>query len=143
MNEANVLQQLSQAGYRITRPRKAVIQVLLEDSGYSSPAEVHARDRSRCPSVGLVTVYRTLDLLSQMGLVRRIHSEDGCHSYAAARRGHRHHIVCRDCGAAVEVEGCDLSAFLARVSDETGFQIKDHLLELSGVCAACRAREET
>jgi Fur family ferric uptake transcriptional regulator len=142
MNETNIVEQLSQAGYRITQPRKAVIQVLLEDDGYSSPAEVHARARSHCPTVGLVTVYRTLDLLSEMGFVRRIHADDGCHSYAAARHGHRHHLVCRDCGAAVEVEGCDLSAFLARVSDETGFQIEDHLLELIGLCSACRAASE-
>ena len=139
MNEASIVEQLSQAGYRITRPRKAVIQVLLEDEGYSSPAEVHARARSRCPTVGLVTVYRTLDLLSEMGFVRRIHAEDGCHSYAAARHGHRHHVICRHCGTAVEVEGCDLSAFIERVRDETGFQVEDHLLELVGLCSDCRA----
>ena len=139
MNETIVIEQLSQAGYRITQPRRAVIQVLLEDDGYSSPAEVHARARSHCPTVGLVTVYRTLDLLSEMGFVRRIHAHDGCHSYAAAGHGHRHHVTCRNCGTAVEVEGCDLSTFLARVSDETGFQIEDHLLELVGLCSGCRA----
>jgi Fur family ferric uptake transcriptional regulator len=138
LDETNIVEQLSQAGYRITRPRRAVIQVLLEDDGYSSPAEVHARARSYCPTVGLVTVYRTLDLLSHMGFVRRIHTEDGCHNYAAAAHGHRHHVICRLCGAAVEVEGCDLSPFLARVSHETGFQIEDHLLELVGLCSACR-----
>jgi Fur family ferric uptake transcriptional regulator len=138
LSETGVVQQLSQAGYRITQPRRAVIRALLDDGGYSSPTEVHERAKVYCPTVGLVTVYRTLDLLSEMGFVRRIHADQGCHGYASASHGHRHHLVCRHCGATVEFEGCDLSPFLARVSQETGFKIEDHLLELVGVCSACR-----
>ncbi len=137
-SEESIIRQLSQAGYRITRPRRAVIRVLLEDEGYLSPAEVHARAGLYCPSVGLVTVYRTLDLLAQMGFVRRIHTEDGCHGYAAANHGHRHHLICRQCGAVFEFEGCELSPFLDRVSRETGYVIEDHLLELVGVCSTCQ-----
>ena len=66
--------------------------------------------------MGLVTVYRTLDLLSEMGFVRRIHTDDGCHGYAASGLGHSHHLICRQCGAAVEIEGCDLAPFMAHVS---------------------------
>jgi Fur family ferric uptake transcriptional regulator len=132
------VEQLSQAGYRITQPRLAVIRAMLEDKGYSRPYEIHERAASYCPSVGLVTVYRTLDLMVQMGLARRIHTDDGCHSYVVTSNGHRHHLVCRQCGATVEFDGCDLSAFLARVSRETGYQIDDHLLELVGLCSACR-----
>jgi Fur family ferric uptake transcriptional regulator len=138
LSEERLLWQLSQAGYRVTRPRRAVIRALLEDGSYASPAEVHARARATCPSVGLVTVYRTLDLLAGMGFVRRIHADDGCHGYAVAEHRHRHHLVCRTCGATVEFEGCDLSPFLARVGHDTGYVIEDHLLELVGLCAACR-----
>lgn len=138
LSEESLVRQLSQAGYRVTRPRRAVIRALLEDGGYSRPAEVRERARVHCPSVGLVTVYRTLDLLAEMGFVRRIHTEDGCHGYAAAEHGHRHHLVCRRCGATVEFEGCDLSTFLARVSRDTGYTVEDHLLELVGLCASCR-----
>jgi Fur family ferric uptake transcriptional regulator len=138
VSEESIVEQLSQAGYRITRPRKAVIRALLEDEGHPSPAEVLSRARLYCPTVGLVTVYRTLDLLSEMGFVRRIHTEDGCHSYATASQGHCHHMICRICGAAVEFEGCDLSAFLARVGRETGFTVESHLLELVGVCSHCK-----
>ncbi|MGD8623602.1 MAG: Fur family transcriptional regulator [Anaerolineae bacterium] len=138
MIEEHITQQLSEAGYRITRPRQAVIRALQEDAGYASPAEVHLRAREHCPTIGLVTVYRTLDVLSELGLVRRIHAQDGCHGYALAAVGHRHHLVCRQCGAAVEFEGCDLSPFLARVGRETGYAIEDHLLELVGLCATCR-----
>jgi Fur family ferric uptake transcriptional regulator len=138
LSEESIVEQLSEAGYRITQPRKAVIRALLEDEGHPSPADVHARARLYCSTVGLVTVYRTLDLLSEMGFVRRIHTNNGCHSYASASQGHCHHMICRVCGAAVEFEGCDLSAFLARLSHDTGFTIEGHLLELVGVCAECR-----
>ena len=138
LSEERLVWQLSQAGYRVTRPRRAVIRALLEDGSYASPAVVRERARAHCPSVGLVTVYRTLDLLAGLGFVRRIHAEDGCHGYAAAEHGHRHHLVCRRCGATVEFEGCDLSPFLARVGHDTGYVIEDHLLELVGLCTACR-----
>ena len=138
LSEESVIQQLSQVGYRITLPRRAVIRALLENSGYASPVEIHSRAQSHCPTVGLVTVYRTLDLLAGMGFVRRIHSEDGCHSYTATDHGHRHHLICRQCGTAVEFEGCDLSPFLSSLSQTTGYVIEDHLLELTGLCATCQ-----
>lgn len=138
LSEERILQQLSQAGYRITRPRRAVVRALLEDDGYSNAAQVHERARLHCPGVGLVTIYRTLDLLSEAGFVRRIHSQDGSHCYAATQRGHWHHVVCRRCGAAVEFEGCDLVPFLERISRETGYIIEKHLLELVGLCSACQ-----
>lgn len=138
LSEESLVRHLSQAGYRITRPRRAVIRALLDNESHSNPAEVRERARTYCSSVGLVTVYRTLDLLADLGFVRRIHAEDGCHGYVAADHGHRHHLVCRKCGATVELEGCDLASFLARVSQETGYAVEGHLLELVGVCRACR-----
>ena len=79
LSEESIIRKLNQAGYRITRPRQAVIQALLEDEAHASPATVHARAKRHCPTVGLVTVYRTLDLLAEMGFVRRgnIRKSDG------------------------------------------------------------------
>jgi Fur family ferric uptake transcriptional regulator len=138
LSEKQILDQLHQAGYRITQPRQAVIRALLEDGSHARPAEVHARARHHCPTVGLVTVYRTLDLLSDLGLVRRIHTEDGCHGYATVSRGHHHHLICRNCGATVQFEGCDLTLFLEQVGRDTGYCVDDHLLELIGLCQACQ-----
>lgn len=138
LSEEQILEQLNQAGYRITRPRQAVIRALLEDGAHARPAEVHARARQYYASVGLVTVYRTLDLLSDLGFVRRIHTEDGCHGYATASHGHHHHLICRNCGATVQFEGCDLALFLERVGRDTGYSVEDHLLELIGLCQACQ-----
>ena len=136
--EAEIIQQLSQAGYRVTQPRRAVIRALLQEPGHPSPAQVHVRARQECSHVGLVTVYRTLELLSELGCVRRIHTAKGCHGYALASHGHYHHIVCRLCGETVEFEGCDLGPLLAQVSEETGYTVEDHLLELIGLCSSCQ-----
>lgn len=136
--EEDIVRQVRQAGYRITQPRRAIIRALLDDGSYASPTEVLARARQYYPAIGLVTVYRTLDLLSELGFVKRIHAEEGCHGYAAANHGHHHHLICRRCGATVEFQGCDLSPFLARISQQTGYTIEDHLLELVGLCSLCR-----
>lgn len=138
LTEEQVIEALSQAGYRITQSRRAVIRVLLEDNGFASPSEIWERAVEYYPRIGLVTVYRTLDLLSRLGFVRRIHTDEGCHGRASTRLGHRHHLICRQCGAAVEFEGCDLSIFLARVSGETGYLVEEHMLELIGLCPECR-----
>lgn len=137
-SESRVVAALSQAGYRITRPRRAVIRALLAEDSSSRPEEIRARARQYCPSIGKVTVYRTLDLLSSLGFVRRIHSQEGCHGRATAGLGHRHHVVCRQCGSVAEFEGCDLSPFLERMCAETGYMIEEHLLELVGLCPECQ-----
>jgi len=138
LSEQRILEELSQAGHRVTQPRRAVIRALLEDEGHHSPAEVRERAQDRCPTVGLVTVYRTLELLVDLGFARRIHTGDGCHGYAAATNGHHHHLVCRQCGAAVEFEGCDLSSLLEQIGRATGYSVDEHLLELVGLCPACQ-----
>jgi Fur family transcriptional regulator, ferric uptake regulator len=138
LTQEQIIEALSQAGYRITQSRRAVIRVLLEDNGFASPPEIWERAMEDYPGIGRVTVYRTLDLLSRLGFVRRIHTEEGCHGRASIRLGHHHHLICRQCGAAVEFEGCDLSSFLARVSGETGYLIEEHMLELVGLCPECR-----
>jgi Fur family ferric uptake transcriptional regulator len=138
-SEESILEQLRQAGHRITQPRRAVVQALMEKKGHQSPSEVHARARTYCSTIGLVTVYRTLDLLTEMGFARRVHTEDGCHGYVNATRGHRHHLICRSCGAAIEFEGCDLSAFFDRIGRVTGYRVEEHLLELVGLCPTCQA----
>jgi Fur family ferric uptake transcriptional regulator len=135
----DILQRLSEIGYRQTRSRRAVIRVLEEAKGWLRPKEIHARGKHYCPSLGLVTVYRTLSLLSKMGHVGRIHFEDGCHGYARTELTHGHHLVCRNCHQVVEFPGWeDFSALIKPIEQKTGFLIEDHMLELLGLCPVCR-----
>lgn len=131
-------ERLSAAGYRLTAARRAVMQVLLLATAPLSPQELHTRGRAIHPALGLVSVYRTLDLLEELELVRRVHLADGCHGYLPASPGHRHALLCRGCGQAVEFPGSeDLSALIAEVQRSTGYQIEEHLLQLIGLCPAC------
>ncbi len=130
--------QLRAHGHKLTRPRRAILRALVEAPKPLSPAELQARARTFDAELGLVTVYRTLELMEGLGLVRPVHLADGCHGYALATPGHTHHVVCQRCHAVVEIVGCDLGVFLERVAARTGYTITDHWLEIAGLCADCQ-----
>jgi len=134
---------VQQAGFRLTQPRKAVLQVLSQAGGALKPEEILDRADALCPGIGLVTVYRTLSLLADLGCIRRVHQDDHCHGYVRANLAHGHHVVCRTCQQAVEFTGSeDIGAIIGQVARQTGFRIDDHLLELMGICPACQAQGE-
>ncbi len=133
--------KISEHGGRMTRSRREVMRVLLEAEAPLSPREIRARARQHYPSLGLVTVYRTLDVLESLAFVRRVHREDGCHAYFPATPGHHHILLCRRCGRALEFTGgSELAALIERLEAETGYRVEDHLLQLLGLCPACRAQ---
>ena len=141
-NKLSIYEELRQRGYRITRSRKAVIQVFDETDTWLWPEEILDRAKVFYSSIGLVTVYRTLSMLSELGFIRRIHFADGCHGYARAGLSHGHHLVCRLCQDAVEFPGSEnIEPWVAQVSKKTGFLIEDHILELLGICPACQIEE--
>ena len=141
LTQQEVLKQLAERGFRLTQSRRAIVAILYEAEEALTPAQVSALARRRWPRVGLVTVYRTLELLAELGLARRLHTDDGCHSYTRASAGHCHDLICQSCGRVVEFEGCDLSNLLEQVERDTGFAIASHMLELAGLCPACQERE--
>jgi len=130
--------QLKAGGHKLTRQRRAVLDVIAASNARLDPAEVYTKAKLVCPQVGLTTVYRTLEILYVLGAVKRVHLEDGCHSYALASGGHRHYLICSRCDSVIEFSGCDLSAVLDDLSDRTGFRIENHWLQLSGICPACQ-----
>jgi Fur family ferric uptake transcriptional regulator len=129
---------LHQAGYRLTQPRLAVLQVLQENDESLNPEEIHQRAQEIYAPLGLVTVYRTLDILDELNLVRRVHSEQRCHSYASAG-AKRHYLVCRNCHRVIEFPCDGLDGLIEDLGQRTGYRITDHLLELSGLCPECQA----
>ena len=132
-------QCLVDAECRITSSRRAVMEVLKTTSEPLSPLEIQERARVIHSPLGLVTVYRTLDLLTELGLVRRVHRNNGCHGYLPATAGHYHALICRDCGRSVEFPGeNDLQALIAEVEAQTGYRVEEHLLQLSGLCSGCQ-----
>lgn len=133
-------ERLRKAGYRLTAARRAVIQVLEQTVTPLSPHDVWRRGQRLQPALGLASVYRFLDLLEDLALVRRIYGLDGSQGYIAASPGHKHTILCRACRQAVEFSGTeDLQELVARVQQQTGYRVEGHLLQLSGLCPACQA----
>ncbi|MDY7040215.1 MAG: Fur family transcriptional regulator [Chloroflexota bacterium] len=134
-------QQLTNAGCRITGPRRAIMQVFMRSDLPLSPQEILERAQTTYHKLGLVTVYRTLNLLMKLNLIRRVHRDNGCHGYVATSPGHCHALICRHCGRAVEFPGeDDLHVLIERVEARTGYRVDDHLLQLHGLCAACQKR---
>jgi len=140
--EPAFLDELSKRGHKITRQRRAVLLVMAEGRLLLTPWEVYERARRRCPGLGLTTVYRCMELFSQLGYVRRVHRDGDCRGYARSRQGHRHHLICSKCRRVAEVEGCDIDLLVRTAEEHTGFKVERHWLELFGQCPSCRARAE-
>jgi len=125
---------------RMTRQRSAVSDLLAEVDDFRSAQQLHELLRERGQEIGLATVYRTLQSLADGGEVDVLRSVDGEAVYRrCSRRDHHHHLVCRECGTAVEIEGPGVEAWAARVGAAHGFRDVQHLMELTGICAACAA----
>jgi len=131
---------LRQNHRKLTRARQAVLDILVHAQRHLTPAEVYRKAKVKYPHLGLTTVYRTLDLLAELGHIQRVHLTEGCHSYAPTAQTHGHHLVCSACGRAEEFTDCDLEPLIKSLQVRTGFEINVHMLELMGRCPDCRAR---
>ena len=108
-------------------------------AGPFSPGEIHSRVLEEEGTVGLTTVYRTLDILFDMGLIQRVHLEEGCHSYINVGPTHVHQLICASCGTVQEVPECQLEDFTRLLAEHTGFEVRGHWLEFYGRCEGCRS----
>jgi len=134
-NLESVVQRLEEQRHRITPPRLAVVTALLDRSGHFSVDDI----LSRLPEVGRATVFRTMKLLSEMGVLCRVLLEDGSLRYRVShRQDHHHHLVCVSCASVQELDACIDPDVLGDLARSTGYEIEGHWLEFFGRCAACR-----
>jgi len=138
VNSDQWLSQLQSTGCRLTGARRAVVEVMESTPRALTPLDVFDSARKQDRHLGLVTVYRTLEKLEELGLIQRVHQERDCHAFLRTGEGHQHILLCERCGRAVLFEGDDLKALFTRISQQTGFEIKEHWLQVSGVCAECK-----
>lgn len=132
------LARLQASGYRLTSPLRVIVEILATATRALGPMDLFDLGRREYPKMGLVTVYRALDKLEELGLVQRVHQANGCHAYLRAANGHEHILLCTRCGRVVYFAGDDLSALIASVSQQSGFTIQEHWLQLHGLCANCQ-----
>jgi Fur family ferric uptake transcriptional regulator len=130
---------LREHGYKLTPQRHAILKVIASSSDHLTPEAIYEKACSKKPDIGLVTVYRTLELLGKLNLVCRVHAPDGCRSYMMRRpTEHHHHLICSQCGRVVDFTNCTLAGMEQKLSKETRFDISGHLLEFYGLCPDCR-----
>ena len=139
--EAEVERALRASGRRFTMQRSKILAALRHGDGHQTADEICARVRREDPHAGisLSTVYRTLETLKQMRLVSDLHTRSGTATYewTEQERPH-HHLVCRQCGQAVEIELPELAAIEDEIRTRSGFEPDIRHLGISGVCSRCR-----
>ncbi|MCS7259590.1 MAG: transcriptional repressor [Anaerolineae bacterium] len=121
----------------MTAPRKAIVQVLEQEGKHLSSNEVLVLGRRIYPLLSRATVYRTLELLTNLGLIRPILLNDTAQRYVNGEGGH-HHLVCSVCGAVFEFERCGIDRLAAELAERFDFRIRSHLLEFYGICRTCQ-----
>jgi Fe2+ or Zn2+ uptake regulation protein len=125
-------------GVRFTPQRRAVAETVLQSVQPMTAIQIHDAARALRPELGLMTVYRTLELLADSGVVRRVHGDQHCEAFVSTGLEHGHTVVCTNCGRAVEFSHCSIDALAAAAAAETGFTIDRHFLQFSGLCPECR-----
>jgi Fur family ferric uptake transcriptional regulator len=138
---ANVQRQLRARGMRWTPQRRTLLEVLATTEGHVTGAELVERCRERDPATIPSTVYRTLDVLEELGLVRHHHGADGREEFHVSPRVEHGHVHCLACGASWELAAEEASPLVEAIAAARGFTVDLSHVTVSGTCAACRARE--
>jgi Fur family transcriptional regulator, ferric uptake regulator len=137
----HALRALREAGFKPGGARTAVIEVLETQECCLAPAEIHERVRAQRPGVGIASVYRALDTLTELGLVHRLELGGGSAQYEPAAPGgdHHHHLVCGDCGKVEAFSDDRLEDVIENVSKSAAFRVDEHDVVLRGRCDRCAA----
>jgi len=125
---------------RMTRQRTALGELLESTPDFRSAQQLHAMLKESGHSVGLATVYRTVQAMAEAGDVDVLRIEDGEALYRRCERGHHHHLVCRECGKAVELSGDAVERWASKIAQENDFVDVEHTAEIVGTCRDCAAR---
>jgi Fe2+ or Zn2+ uptake regulation protein len=133
----SLLASLDSAGYRLTEARRAVAELVARRDGPFTAADLLADARSRRLGIGRATVFRALDVFSELGVVERLDLPSGEHAYVGCEPAHHHHVVCDRCGRTTEIDDAGIRDVVEAVERRTGYRIRSHRLELFGRCPGC------
>ncbi|MEG1255287.1 Fur family transcriptional regulator [Clostridium sp.] len=137
----NLKQTLKEKGYKLTPQRRSILDEIIKNEGsHLTTEEIYDLVKVNCPEIGLATVYRTVQLLEEMGVVYKLDLDDGCSRYELCdddENHQHHHLICQNCGKVIEVE-VDLLEELEQVIEKKyNFNIKNHSLKFYGICDNC------
>ncbi|SPM35972.1 Fe2+ or Zn2+ uptake regulation protein [Mycobacterium rhizamassiliense] len=130
---------MAEVTVRSTRQRAAIASLLDTLDEFRSAQELHDELRRRGENIGLTTVYRTLQSMAAAGMVDTLRTDTGESVYRRCSEHHHHHLVCRACGATIEVGGHEVEEWAAQVAAQHGFTDVSHTIEIFGTCSECRS----
>jgi len=134
---------LRRHGYKLTWQRRVVIEAITASQSSLTPAILYAKVRQGHPNIGLVTIYRTLEILAELELVCELHGGGACHRYTIGQseQHHHHHLICSGCSLVTDFTRHNLSVLEQRLARQSRFRIDGHLLEFFGLCSACQEKQ--
>jgi Fur family ferric uptake transcriptional regulator len=134
--------RLKKAGYKLTNARLTVLDVIAESGGHITSSEVLDAVAARDDSIGRASVFRTLDLLTRLGIVRPTFIDSSMTpSYVLMEGGHHHHIICTTCNRVIEFEDCGLEKLSQHLAEKHNLRITGHMLEFFAECKTCQDSE--
>jgi Fe2+ or Zn2+ uptake regulation protein len=136
LKQSEIIQQIKEKGFKITPQRRAIIDAMLLAGKPPTAKEVLDTVRLNFPDVGLDTVYRNLNLLSEIGCVIQINLKNSETSRFEILKQHHHHLICLGCGEATCLEKCMLEKHMDALKDQ-GYKIVGHAFEIYGYCPQC------
>ena len=130
--------RLREAGHKLTNARLTVLNVLENNDGHLTSAEVLDQVEKLDSTIGRASVFRTLDLLTSLSIIRPTYMNSSMTpTYVLMPDGHHHHIVCTNCNRIIEFENCGLGAIAAELEERLHVKLTGHLLEFYGLCDKC------
>jgi Fur family ferric uptake transcriptional regulator len=135
--DKTLLETLRERGYRLTPQRMMVVEAIEASSDHISAEEIHAIARAKYPYLNISTVYRTLDLLKEKGLVAETDLGEGRFVYHPAGKAHHHHLVCRTCGSVTDIDASVFDRLRDDIRDRYGFDAEFEHIAVFGICKAC------
>ena len=142
-----IKQQLQSQGYKLTPQREATVKILLDnEEDHLSAEDVFMLVKEIAPEIGLATVYRTLELLSELHVVEKINFGDGVARYdlrTDTSKHHHHHLICVQCGSMDEILEDWLGPLEERLEAEFNFTTLDHRLDFHGICHRCKEKNDS
>ncbi|MDP4177516.1 MAG: Fur family transcriptional regulator [Bacillota bacterium] len=136
---------LKEKGYKLTPQRRAIVDIIIRNEGkHLTAEELYDLVKVDCPEIGLATVYRTVQMLEEIGIICRLELDDGCNRYELVHEeeNHRHHhLICTECGKLIEVEDDLLDLLEHNIEEKYGFKVKNHSVKFYGICKECSQKQ--
>lgn len=137
----NLKNNLKKKGYKLTPQRRAIVDVIIKNEGsHLTTEEIYDLVKKDCPEIGLATVYRTVQLLEELGAVSKLDLSDGCSRYELIHEeeNHQHHhLICTSCGKVIEVQGDLLEELEHNIEQKYNFKVINHSVKFFGLCNEC------